>query len=85
MRLKQPQNGIRLSPKPPQEPKGIEPVRITGREDTYKEKIAWLIWKQGQQEDGYSWHASRGCLKCKGQNNEDKEYLAQMGDAKKKP
>jgi hypothetical protein len=47
MRLKQPQNGIRLSPKPPQEPKGIEPVRITGREDTYKEKIAWLIWKQG--------------------------------------
>jgi len=27
----------------------------------------------------------KSCLKCEGQNNNDKGYLAQMGDAKKDP
>jgi len=41
-RLKQPQDGARLSLDQPQETKGIEPGRSTKRENTCKDKTAWL-------------------------------------------
>jgi len=41
-RLKQPQDGTKLSLKKPQKTKGIEPGRSTKREDTCKDKIVWL-------------------------------------------
>ncbi len=40
-KLKQPQDGARLSLNQPQETKGIEPGRSTKRKDTCKDKIAW--------------------------------------------
>jgi hypothetical protein len=39
-KLKQPQNGPRNQP---QEVRGLEPGRSTRGEDTYKNKMVWLV------------------------------------------
>jgi hypothetical protein len=45
MRLKQPQNEVRLSSKPTPKARGIQPRCNTRGEYIYKDKGTWLAWE----------------------------------------
>jgi hypothetical protein len=88
-RFKQFQNGVRLSPKPTPRSKRNK-TRENHRKERHLQKRNNLtsMGNEASKRMGIldmPRHALRGHLKCKGHNNDDKGYFAQMGDIKKEP